>query len=94
MNFPPHQKGIVPHQKILQEYAICRKKQNFDSLDELFDVTKVKGQWLCKEYKNLYELQCRAKARSVILLANVPCPDHPPIQAKEYIGCGCVPFSN
>lgn len=50
-------------EKLLQEYDHCRKKQNFDSLNELFDVTKVKGQWLCKEDKNLYELQIQSKGQ-------------------------------
>ncbi|QQP32953.1 Uncharacterized protein FKW44_024153 [Caligus rogercresseyi] len=50
-------------EKLLQEYDHCRKKQNFDSLNELFDVTKVEGQWLCKEDKNLYELQMQSKGQ-------------------------------
>ncbi|QQP49521.1 Hypothetical protein FKW44_010224, partial [Caligus rogercresseyi] len=50
-------------EKLLQEYDHCSKKQNFDSLNELFDVTKVKGQWLCKEDKNLYELQMQSKGQ-------------------------------
>ncbi|QQP49929.1 Uncharacterized protein FKW44_010757, partial [Caligus rogercresseyi] len=50
-------------EKLLQEYDHCRKKQNFYSLNELFYVTKVKGQWLCKEDKNLYELQMQSKGQ-------------------------------
>src|SRR5206468_1821949 len=37
---------------LLKDYEPCRKKQNFDSLNELFDVTKVKGEWMCKEDEN------------------------------------------
>ena len=31
-------------ENLLKDYEYCRKKQNFDSLNELFDVTKVNGQ--------------------------------------------------
>ena len=41
---------------LLKDYKRCRKKQNFDSLNELFDVTKVKDEWMCKEDENLYKL--------------------------------------
>ncbi|QQP40599.1 Uncharacterized protein FKW44_014704, partial [Caligus rogercresseyi] len=65
LNFPPVSDQAIRAklEKLLQEYDHCRKKQNFDSLDELFDVTKVKGQWLCKEDKNLYELQMQSKGQ-------------------------------
>ncbi|QQP57319.1 Uncharacterized protein FKW44_002257 [Caligus rogercresseyi] len=80
--------------KALQEYDHCRKKQNFDSLDERVDVTKVKGQWLCKEDKNLYELQMQSKGQvgySTGKRASARPSTHP---SEEYIGCGCVQFSN
>ncbi|QQP39678.1 Uncharacterized protein FKW44_013477, partial [Caligus rogercresseyi] len=65
LNFPPVSDHAIRAklEKLLQEYYHCRKKQNFDSLNELFDVTKVKGQWLCKEDKNLYELQMQSKCQ-------------------------------
>ena len=47
--------------KLLKDYERCRKKQSFDSLNELFDVTKMKGKWLCKEDENLYKLQIESK---------------------------------
>ena len=47
--------------KLLKDYKRCRKKQNFDSLNELFDVTKMRGEWLCKEDENLYKLQIESK---------------------------------
>ena len=43
--------------KLLKDYERCRKKQNFDSLNELFGMTKMKGEWLCKKDENLYKLQ-------------------------------------
>lgn len=49
--------------KLLEDYERCRKKQNFDSLKELFDMTKVKGEWMCKEDENLYKLQIESKGR-------------------------------
>lgn len=48
---------------LLKDYERCRKKQNFDSLNELFDVTKVKGEWMCKEDENLYKLQIESKGQ-------------------------------
>ncbi|XP_033001400.1 uncharacterized protein LOC117044702 [Lacerta agilis] len=48
---------------LLKDYERCRKKQNFDSLNELFDVTKVKGEWMCKEDENLYKLQTESKGQ-------------------------------
>ncbi|QQP52056.1 Uncharacterized protein FKW44_004064 [Caligus rogercresseyi] len=65
LNFPPVSDQAIRAklEKLLQEYDHCRKKQNFDSLNELFEVTKVKGQWLCKEDKNLYELQMQSKGQ-------------------------------
>ena len=47
--------------KLLKDYKHCRKKQNFDSLNELFDMTKMRGEWLCKEDENLYKLQIESK---------------------------------
>lgn len=65
LNFP-HISDQAIHaklEKLLQEYDYCRKKQNFDPLNELFDVTKVKGQWFCKEDENLYRLQIESKGQ-------------------------------
>lgn len=50
-------------ENLLKDYERCRKKQNFNSLNELFDVTKVKGEWLCKEDENLYKLQIESKGQ-------------------------------
>lgn len=48
---------------LLKDYERCRKKQTFDSLNEVFDVTKVKGEWMCKEDENLYKLQIESKGQ-------------------------------
>ena len=50
-------------EKLLLEYDHCRKKHDFESLNELFDVTKVKDKWLCKEDKNLYKRQIQSKGQ-------------------------------
>ena len=59
LNFPQlsNQAAIrAKLEKLLKNYELCRKKQIFDPLNELFDVhvTKVKGEWLCREDKNFY----------------------------------------
>ncbi|QQP38025.1 Uncharacterized protein FKW44_018497 [Caligus rogercresseyi] len=64
-------------------------------MNELFDVTKVIGQWLCKEDKNLYELQMQSKGQVGYSTGKcASAQNHLLIQAKEYIGSGCVQFSN
>ena len=65
LNFP-HLSDQAIHaklEKLLRDYDYCRKKQNFDSLNGLFDVTQVKGQWLCKQDENLYKLQIQSKGQ-------------------------------
>ena len=59
LNFPhvSDQAICAKLENLLKDYEYCRKKQNFNSLNELFDVTKVKGNWLCKEDENLYKQQ-------------------------------------
>jgi hypothetical protein len=65
LNFPhvSNQAICAKLANLLKDYKRCRKKQNFDSLDELFDVTKVKGEWVCKENGNLYKLQIESKGQ-------------------------------
>ena len=48
-------------EKLLLEFDYCRKMHDFESLNELFDVTKVKGEWLFKKDKNLYKRQIQSK---------------------------------
>ena len=65
LNFPHvSDQAIRPKlQKLLLENDYCRKKRDFESLNKLFDVTKVKGKWLCKENKNLYKRQIQSKGQ-------------------------------
>ncbi len=65
LNFPhvSDQAICAKLENLLKDYERCRKKQKFDSLNELFDVTKVKGEWLCKEDENLYKLQIESKGQ-------------------------------
>ena len=46
--------------KILKDYECCRKKKNFDAVNELFDMTKVKVNGCGK---NLYKLQIESKGQ-------------------------------
>ena len=59
---------------LLKEYERCRKKQKFDSLNELFNVAKVKGEWMCKEDKNLYKIQIESKGHLGYSLSNLLVP--------------------
>lgn len=65
LNFPhlSDQAICAKLENLLKDYERCRKKQNFDSLNELFDVTKAKGEWMCKEDENLYKLQIESKGQ-------------------------------
>lgn len=65
LNFPhvSDQAICAKLENLLKSYDRCRKKQNFDSLNELFDVTKVKGEWMRKEDEDLYKLQIEGKGR-------------------------------
>ena len=72
LNFPhvSDQAICVKLAKLLKDYERCRKKQNFDSLNELFDMTVMKGEWLCKEDENLYKLQIESKCHGKPASAN------------------------
>ena len=48
-------------EKLLLEYDYCSKTHDFESLNKLFDMTKVKGKWLCKKDKHLYKQQIQSK---------------------------------
>lgn len=65
LNFPhvSDQAICAKLKNLLKDHERCRKKQNFDSLNQVFDVTKVKGEWMCKEDKNLYKLQIESKSQ-------------------------------
>ena len=42
-------------------YDECVRRGKYDALNELFDITKVKGFWLSSEDKQLYYLQVESK---------------------------------
>ncbi|ELT91427.1 hypothetical protein CAPTEDRAFT_195363 [Capitella teleta] len=50
-------------EKALKLYEWCRKKQKFEELDEISDVTKLNGQWLNKEDEKLFKLQIETKGQ-------------------------------
>lgn len=49
--------------KVLKTYDECLKRGNLDKLNELMDITKIDGSWLCSEDKNLYLLQVESKGQ-------------------------------
>ena len=63
LNFPhiSDQAISAKIEKLLQEYDYCRKEHDCASLNELFGVTKIKSEWLCKEDKDLCKLQIQSK---------------------------------
>jgi len=54
-------------EKVLKGYDECVRRGKYDALNELFDITKVNGQWLSTEDKELYHLQIERKRRSGLL---------------------------
>ena len=44
-------------ERLLKKYTKCMKNKSFDCLDEIFDITKLDGEWLSTEDKKLYLLQ-------------------------------------
>lgn len=64
LNFPLKSDAVIRAQlfKILENYDTCLKKsKSCDSLNQLFDVTKINGEWLSTEDKKLYYLQLESK---------------------------------
>jgi len=47
--------------KVLKTDDECVRRGKYDALNELFDITKVNGQWLSSEDKQLYYLQTESK---------------------------------
>ena len=45
----------------LWTYDECVKSAKYNALDKLFDITKVKGEWLSTEDKRLYHLQVESR---------------------------------
>lgn len=48
---------------VLKSYDECVKRGKYNVLNELFDITKVCGQWLCTEDKVLYQKQLESKGQ-------------------------------
>ena len=48
-------------EKLMKVYDECVRRGKYDALNELFDITKVKGFWLSSEDKWLYYLQVENK---------------------------------
>ena len=70
----------------------CRKRQNFEDIDEMFDVTKVNGLWLSKEDEKLIQLHIESKSQ--VGRANLQVPTPPTHQAKENSRDDCVQLSS
>ena len=65
LNFPTLSIQVVQAKldKLLKAYDECVKRSKYDSLDEVFDVTKESGEWLCSEDKRLYHLQVESRGQ-------------------------------
>lgn len=50
-------------EKVLKTYDECVRRGKYDAMNELFDITKVNGQWLTTEDKQLYQLQVKSKGK-------------------------------
>ena len=49
--------------KLLKTYDECVKRGKYDPLDEVFDITKESGAWLCSEDRWLYHLQIESRGQ-------------------------------
>jgi hypothetical protein len=63
MNFPCVSDQVVRTKidKVLKVYDECVKRGKYDALNELFDITKVDGEWLSAEDRQLYYIQLESK---------------------------------
>lgn len=50
--------------KVMKTYDECVRSGNYDALKKLFYITKVNGQWLSSEGKQLYHLQVESKGET------------------------------
>ena len=59
LNFPIiSDSGIrLKLEKLLKQSDNCVRKQTFEPMEQLFDITKASGDWLCAKDKELYLLQ-------------------------------------
>ena len=49
--------------QVLNTYDECVKRGRYDPLNEVFDITKENGEWLCSEDRRLYHLQIESKGQ-------------------------------
>ena len=63
LNFPHVSNQVIQAklEKVMKVYDECVRRGKYDALNELFDITKVKGFWLSSEDKRLYYLQVESK---------------------------------
>lgn len=63
LNFPHVSDQVIQRKLtcVLKTYDECVKRAKYDALDKLFDITKVKGEWLSTEDKRLYHLQVESR---------------------------------
>lgn len=48
---------------VLETYYECVKRGTYDALNDVLDITKKNGEWLCSEDKKLYNLQIESKGQ-------------------------------
>ena len=65
LNFPHVSDQIIQAKLscVLKTYDECVKREKYDALDELFDITKANGVWLSAEDKQLYYLQVESRGK-------------------------------
>ena len=69
MNFPFLSKQQVSAKvnKVIISFEMNRKRKNeefAEKLTQLFDITKTKGNWLCREDKEFYRIQIESEGRT------------------------------
>ena len=65
LNFPTLSIQVVQAKldKLLKTYDECVKRGKCYPLDEVFDITKEIGEWLCSEHRWLYHLQVESRGQ-------------------------------
>ncbi|XP_076058383.1 uncharacterized protein LOC143035326 [Oratosquilla oratoria] len=65
LNFPNISEQAIRSklEQVIHLYDKCAKKGKFEPLEELFDITKVHGEWLNADDKKLYFIQLQSKAK-------------------------------
>jgi len=70
LNFPNLSIQVVQAKldQVLNTYDECVKRGKYDPLNEVFDITKENGEWLCSEDRRLIIFRSKAKDRLGIQL--------------------------